>query len=175
CVQMKYISQEEGLKLNVSYGESLLHSQQVKGPHPNATCMTLLANIAAICARFSDLLPHEDGLAGCLLLEPKLLGAVTATFKIGCFTMGPNGMVLEKQNVTASEDANSNSTESGDNQNETETINGDLLAVVNETAEQGLAFLGNLLGLAFSETQESNESETENPTSATQHSTPSNT
>lgn len=100
---MKYISQDEGLRLNVSYGESLLHSQQVKGPNPEATCMALLTNIAEICARFSNLLPYEDGLRGCLLLEPKLLKAVTATFKIGCFTMGPKGMTLEERNGTLSD------------------------------------------------------------------------
>lgn len=168
CVQMKYVSQEEGLKLNVSYGESLLHSQQVKGPNPEATCMALLINIAEICARFSNLLPHDDGLRGCLLLEPKLLGAVTATFKIGCFTMGPKGMVMEKGNSTVvSDETESNVTESSNDQNESsETNNGDLLAVVNETAQQGLAFLGNLLGLAFSEPE--NESQTASQTSASE-------
>lgn len=164
CVQMEYISQEEGIKLNVSYGDSLLHSQHVKGPKPNATCMALLTNIADICARFSDLLPHNDGLRGCLLLEPKLLGAVTTTFRIGCFTMGPKGMILEQHNTTAIENTVSNATDATENQNESEIINGNLLAVVNETAEQGLAFLGNLLGLAFSETEI--EADKENSTTA---------
>ncbi|XP_048516541.1 uncharacterized protein LOC109532952 isoform X2 [Dendroctonus ponderosae] len=162
CVQMKYISQEKGLKLNVSYGESLLHSQEVKGPNPDATCMSLLTDIAGICARFSNLLPHNEGLRGCLLLEPKLLKAVTATFKIGCFTMGPDGMKLEEGNATASEpQLVENLTEGPQNQNESAIINEDLLSVVNETAEKGLAFLGSLFGLTF---EESADTETDDLT-----------
>ncbi|CAG9760188.1 unnamed protein product [Ceutorhynchus assimilis] len=152
---MKYISQEEGLKMNVSYGEILLHSQEVKGPDPDATCMALLTNIAVICARFSNLLPYNDGLRGCLALEPKLLKAVAATFKIGCFTMGPQGMSLEKRNASLPDiDFGGNVTEPAQNQTESQIITGDLLTVVNETAEQGLEFLGNLFGLAFGESPE---------------------
>lgn len=31
CVDMRYISQEEGVKINITYGDSLLHGAQVKG------------------------------------------------------------------------------------------------------------------------------------------------
>lgn len=100
CVRMKYISQSEGILVNVSYGESLLHSEQVKGPNPEPTCMSLLTNLAQVCARFSTLEPHEEGLRGCMALEPKLLGDVTAHFPVGCFTMGNEGMKLEPGNST---------------------------------------------------------------------------
>lgn len=96
---MKYISQEEGLTVNVSYGDSLLHSEHVKGPNPEPTCMPLLANFAEICARFRELVPNEEGLRGCVALEPKLLGEISSRFDIGCFKMGPEGMLLE--NTTA--------------------------------------------------------------------------
>lgn len=89
---MKYISHEEGIAVNVSYGESLLHSEQVKGPNPDPTCMSLLANLAQVCARFSNLDPVEGGLKGCLQLEPKLLGQLQAQFDIGCFIIGSDGM-----------------------------------------------------------------------------------
>jgi hypothetical protein len=117
CVRMKYISQDEGIAVNVSYGESLLHSEQVKGPNPEPTCMSLLANLAQVCARFSDLQPYNDGLRGCLLLEPKLLGDVTTSFNIGCFTMGPEGMKLEESanstvtTLLQSENENNNKTQ----------------------------------------------------------------
>lgn len=97
---MKYISQSEGISVNVSYGDSLLHSADVKGQNPEPTCISLLVNFAQVCARFSDLQPKDDGLRGCLLLEPKLLGDVTTSFNIGCFTMGPQGMKLEETNTT---------------------------------------------------------------------------
>lgn len=97
---MKYISQSDGIAVNVSYGESLLHSEQVKGPNPEPTCMSLLTNLAQVCARFSTLEPHQDGLRGCMALEPKLLGDVTSHFHVGCFTMGPEGMKMEPGNST---------------------------------------------------------------------------
>lgn len=93
---MKYISQDEGIAVNVSYGDSLLHSKQVNGLNPEPTCIALLVNLAQVCARFSALERYNDGLRGCLLLEPKLLGDATASFNIGCFTMGPAGMKLDE-------------------------------------------------------------------------------
>ncbi|XP_060516067.1 uncharacterized protein LOC132695677 isoform X2 [Cylas formicarius] len=152
CVKMKYLSQEEGVLVNVSYGESPLHSQQVKGSKPTATCLALLTNVAEMCARFPNLEPHDDGLKGCLLLEPKLLGAVTSHFKIGCFTMGPRGMALDKTNDTAPAESIPVIAATNVTQNQSDSIiSGDLLAIVNETAEQGLAFISNLLGLSFSD------------------------
>lgn len=112
---MKYISQEDGIAVNVSYGESLLHSEQVKGPNPAPTCMALLTNLAQICARFTELQPQENGLRSCVALEPKLLGQVSTSFDVGCFTMGPEGMKLENTNssyVSLLENVNSPSNSS---------------------------------------------------------------
>lgn len=92
---MKYLSQEEGVAVNVSYGDSLLHSEQVKGPNPKPACISLLANIAEVCASFSNLHPVENSLKGCLKLEPKLLGDVQTQFDVGCFIMGSDGMKLD--------------------------------------------------------------------------------
>ncbi|CAH0562486.1 unnamed protein product [Brassicogethes aeneus] len=162
CVQMKYISQSEGIALNVSYGESLLHSETVKGPNPEPTCMNLLVNLAQVCARFLDLQPKEDGLRGCLVLEPKLLGDVTATFAIGCFTMGPKGMKMEQTNNTITPPIE-NEIATNTTQSETGLNEEELIATVNETAEQGLAFFGNLLGLAFGK-PDTNNADTETTT-----------
>lgn len=101
---MKYISQEGGIAVNVSYGENLLHTEQVKPPNPKPTCMSLLINLAQVCARFASLEPSEDGLKGCLVLEPKLFGEVQTQFDIGCFSMGPNGMRVDQPtNATLSQ------------------------------------------------------------------------
>ncbi|XP_044256740.1 uncharacterized protein LOC123006374 [Tribolium madens] len=168
CVRMKYISQDEGIAVNVSYGESLLHSEQVKGPNPEPTCMALLANLAQVCARFSDLQPYNDGLRGCLLLEPKFLGDVTTSFNIGCFTMGPEGMKLEESvNSTLTTLLQPEKGSNNGTQNESEGLNEEeLIAAVNESAEQGLVFFGNLLGLTFGK-PETNETNTEAVTPAT--------
>ena len=94
CVRLKYISADEGIALNVSYGDSLLHSQTVKGPAPAPTCLSMFAKLAQMCARFSELLPTDDGLRGCLKLEPMLLGEVQIELPLGCFRMGPHGMEI---------------------------------------------------------------------------------
>ncbi|GJQ71867.1 hypothetical protein Trydic_g15871 [Trypoxylus dichotomus] len=168
CIEMKYISQNEGISVNISYGNNQLHSEQVKGPNPAPTCMSLLANFAEICARFSVLEPNNDGLRGCVLLEPKLLGDTQAQFDIGCFLMGndgmkidPNGnstlnMILDNVNSIENNQANSNETVGFSEE--------ELIAVVNESAEKGLRFFGNLLGLAFgkSDTNEEGENSDDN-------------
>ncbi|KAF5295918.1 hypothetical protein FQR65_LT10349 [Abscondita terminalis] len=149
CVYMKYVSQEKGMTVNISYGESILHSQVVKGSNPEPTCISVLASLVQMCARFSNLIPVDDGLKGCLQLEPKLLGDIPTTFNIGCFIIGPDGMrqdpTIEPVSDKVSVNDNSNKNETG---NEPEELNEEeLIAVVNETAEQGFAFFGNWLGL----------------------------
>lgn len=76
CVRMNYISPETGIAINVSYGDSMLHSALVKGPDPEPTCLNIFSKLAQMCARFSELLPTDDGLRGCVNLEPMLLGEV---------------------------------------------------------------------------------------------------
>lgn len=77
CVRMNYLGAEEGIALNVSYGDNLLHSETVKGPDPAPTCLKIFTKLAQMCARFSELLPTDDGLRGCVQLEPMLLGEVS--------------------------------------------------------------------------------------------------
>lgn len=102
CVGMNYLSQKEGISVNVSYGENLLHSQHVKPPNPEPICMSLLINLVEVCARFVSLVPSEDGLKGCLVLESKVFGDVQTQFDIGCFNSGPYGMKLDQsQNSTS--------------------------------------------------------------------------
>lgn len=96
CVGMNYLSKDEGIAVNVSYGESLLHSQQVKPSNPEPICMSLLINLVEVCARFASLEPLQDGLKGCLILESKVFGDVQTQFDIGCFNSGPNGMKFEQ-------------------------------------------------------------------------------
>lgn len=96
CVRLKYLSADEGIALNVSYGDSVLHSQRVKGPDPPPTCLDVFSSLAQMCARFSELLPTDEGLRGCLQLEPMLLGDVQIELPLGCFRMGPKGMEVIK-------------------------------------------------------------------------------
>lgn len=94
---MRYISQDEGVSLNVSYGDSLLHSKVVKQKDKKGSCMDILSKFAQICARFQDLKQTDDGLEGCLHFEPHVLGEVTSKYHIGCFKMNSDGMVEDEK------------------------------------------------------------------------------
>lgn len=158
CVRLKYLSAEEGIAINVSYGESLLHNEIVKGPDPAPSCLNIFAKLAQMCARFQGLMATDDGMRGCVKLEPMLLGEPQLELPIGCFRMGPNGMeviqsseeVIQEQSPTLAEaekDKNTNA-----NGTSEEILDGltaaDILTAVNESAEQGIALLTNWLGLA---------------------------
>lgn len=67
------------------------------GSKPAPACMDLLSNLAQVCARFTELTPEGEGLRGCTLLEPTLLGDVQAQYPVGCFRMGPFGMTLDPE------------------------------------------------------------------------------
>lgn len=155
---MNYISPDEGIAINVSYGESLLHNEVVKGPDPPPSCLNIFANFAQMCARFHGLVPTDDGLRGCVNLEPMLLGVSQLELPIGCFRMGPNGMeVIQSPDEIISETqpldgdrVDGNST-GGDGEGP-DSLAGytaeDILAAVNESAEQGIALITNWLGIA---------------------------
>nr|CAD7400840.1 unnamed protein product [Timema cristinae] len=164
CVEMKYLSPEEGIAVNVSYGESLLHSEAVKGARPDPTCMDILSDLAQMCARFVDLAPTSDGLRWCLQIEPTLLGEVQAEYHVGCFRMDPKGMDLDPAYNSSARPAQT-STEPSDEEGTTETINEEaLLEAVNESAEEGIAFFSNLLSLTLGNL--SNGTVVENSTSS---------
>lgn len=110
---MKYLSESEGISLNVSYGDRVLHSQKIVDEKKQGACMPLLSEFAQFCARFSGLVKVEDGMTGCLNFEPTVLGEPTAQYFVGCFRMSPNLMVLD--------DSLHNSTDTEDSQEELET------------------------------------------------------
>lgn len=185
CVRLNYISPEEGIAINVSYGDSLLHNETVKGPDPAPTCLSLFAKIAQMCARFSELLPTDDGLRGCLQLEPMILGEVQVELPIGCFRMGPNGMkVIESSNevikeqqpseenevtvttaplAAAAETAEKDTESDDEDDSKPETAGGyntaDIIAAVNESAEEGIALITNWLGFNVNKLNKSNGTE----------------
>lgn len=113
--------------------------------------MSLLTDLAQICARISDLNPTADGMRGCVSMEPKLLGEATADYELGCFKVGPNGMTFDPPaNNTRPSTVSSQAPEEEEEEEEgEEPSEEEVIASINETAEQGLAFLGSLLGIDF--------------------------
>lgn len=91
CVRLKYLGVDEGVALNVSYGDSL-HSNIVRSPDPEPTCLNIFSKLAQMCAKFTKLVRKDDGLQGCVHLEPMLLEQVQLELPIGCFDMNDEGM-----------------------------------------------------------------------------------
>lgn len=162
-MRLKYLSAEEGIAINVSYGESLLHNEIVKGPDPAPSCLNIFASLAQMCARFHELLPTDDGLRGCVNLEPMLLGEAQLELPVGCFRMGPNGMqLIESAQEVIKEQQPNEEAEKIPAPSETTTEEGpdtlagfsaaDILAAVNESAETGISLLSNWLGLNGNQT-----------------------
>ncbi|KFB48184.1 AGAP008005-PA-like protein [Anopheles sinensis] len=175
CVRLKYLSADEGIALNVSYGDSVLHSQRVKGPDPPPTCLNVFSSLAQMCARFSELLPTDEGLRGCLQLEPMLLGDVQIELPLGCFRMGPKGMeVIKSAEEQIKEQIPSESEETPSTTlapvveekpavpagNSTSAVSlldnistADILAAVSESTDEGIAMISNWLGLSVNRVQ----------------------
>ncbi|XP_058819896.1 uncharacterized protein LOC131682445 [Topomyia yanbarensis] len=180
CVRLKYLSVEEGIALNVSFGDSVLHSQRVKGPDPAPTCLNMFARLAQMCARFSELLPTDDGLRGCLQLEPMLLGEVQIELPLGCFRMGPKGVELIKSSEdeikeqqpnesvteTPASSAGEKKVEDDPKPVDPPALNitsplsildnlstADILAAVSESTDEGIAMLSSWFGLDVNKTQ----------------------
>ncbi|PNF36902.1 hypothetical protein B7P43_G08861 [Cryptotermes secundus] len=151
CVEMKYLSPADGIAVNVSYGNRLLHREVVKGANPEPSCIDMLSDLAQLCARFSDLAPTSDGLRWCLQLEPTLLGEVQTQYQVGCFRMGPEGMSVDPPitNTTSQPSSTDPSAVSPSGETQEELSEEALIAAVNESAEEGIAFFTNLLGITF--------------------------
>ncbi|XP_052128922.1 uncharacterized protein LOC113213266 [Frankliniella occidentalis] len=184
CVRLRYLGQDSGVAMNVSYGDSLLHSEVVKDSSPSQTCMDILSSLAQVCARFSSLEPvtaegaeaagEAEVKRGCLQFEPNLLGEVQASYPVGCFRMTPTSMTLEPQTaapaVTTSQPEEA---EGGEGSATTETPSTgptdlsaeSLIAAVSETAEQGIDLLTNWLGLALEEDNNATTTDTLEATS----------
>lgn len=154
---MNYISPDEGIAINVSFGESLLHNEIVKGPDPPPVCLNIIGNFFKICAHFHGLVPTDDGLRGCVSLVPILFIIPQLKLHMGCFRMGPNGMqviqspdeIINETQPLEGDKVDGNST--GDDEGP-ESLAGytaeDILAAVNESAEQGITLITNWFGLA---------------------------
>lgn len=119
-----------------------------------------------MCARFNGLVRTDDGLKGCVGLEPMLLGEAQLELPIGCFKMSPRGMEViptppelqqqQQQQQAALGLAELDKTDGNgtaeDGDEGPDSLAGytaeDILSAVNESAQQGIALLSNWLGLA---------------------------
>ncbi|XP_026471028.1 uncharacterized protein LOC113375306 [Ctenocephalides felis] len=151
CVRVKYLSPEQGMSINITYGNNMLTHDIVKGPRPEPTCANFIGGVAGLCARFSELTPSETGLRACLNLEPQVLGSSQLAIPIGCFNVGANGMESLDDLVPAT-----NSTGGGDDDKLVGMSTAQIIQVVNDSAEEGISFISQLFGLQFGDQKNPN-------------------
>jgi len=159
CCRIKYLSQNEGVALNLTLGKTLQKSAKINPSKPDEpVCLSMLGGVAKMCAKFNGLVPSaKNGLVGCLQLQPKLFGEVPINFDFPCFDMAANEIRMietpkkqETEKDDTSSEAATNSTSDSD-----ETIGGfkveDILSVVSKTADQGIKIISDLFGIGDDE------------------------
>lgn len=180
CVRLTYISPQEGIGINVSYGDSLLHSNVVRGTKPEPTCLNIFAKLASMCAKFTEFVPTAEGMRACVQMEPNLLGEAQLELPIGCFLMTSQGMEVieeeeegsEKKGEDKKEDSPEKPPEDAPSSTQKpETIIGDLTAedilnVVSESADKGISMISSWLGLNLEETKNDTETTSAAPAEA---------
>jgi Domain of unknown function (DUF4773) len=154
---MKYLSQTEGIAMNLTLGKSLAKASTVKIEKPDEpVCLSMLGGLAKMCAKFNGLAPSANGgLLGCLSMQPKLFGEVPINFDFPCFELNNQEIrVIEapkKSEDENKEEASESSAVSGSESSD-ETIGGfkveDILNVVSKTADQGIKLISDLFGIA---------------------------
>lgn len=66
CTKMKYLSQEEGIAVNVSLGKTVFKSATITVEKADDVCLSVIGGLAKMCAKFDGLAPSASGgLIGC--------------------------------------------------------------------------------------------------------------
>lgn len=69
CTKMKYLSQEEGIAVNVSLGKTVHKSATITVAKAEDVCLSVIGGLAKMCAKFDGLAPSASGgLIGCTYL-----------------------------------------------------------------------------------------------------------
>lgn len=185
CVRMKYLSQTDGIAMNLTLGKTLSKSSIVKISNPEEpVCLSMLGGLAKMCAKFAGLAPSANGgLIGCLAMQPKLFGEVPIAFDFPCFSMdeqvciclcvqvwSDNNFFNFDQEIRIieapkkSQDDNKEEAASTDS----EEIGGfkvsDILNLVSNSADQGIKIISELFGIKEDEKPEAATPDAESKT-----------
>lgn len=179
CVRVKYLSQTEGVAMNLTLGKTLARSAIVKVEKPEEpVCLSMLGGLAKMCAKFTGLAPSANGgLIGCLKMQPKLFGEVPIDFDFPCFDLNAQEIrVIETPKKADDENKEEVDGESLTEASSEETIGGfavgDILKVVSKTADQGIKIISQLFGIG--EEEEKPVIASELPVDAESKTTPTN-
>lgn len=157
CVKIKYLSQTEGVEMNITLGKTFSRKAIIKVDKPDeSVCLSMLGGFAKMCSKFNGLVPSSDnGLVGCLTMQPKLFGEVPLSFEFPCFSLNDNEIRMieapKKPSDTEAEKDEANETDAPEISEDEETIGGikvgDILSVVSKTADQGIKIISEFLGI----------------------------
>jgi hypothetical protein len=162
CARIRYISQTEGVSMNLTIGKSFSKALTIKPEKPEQpVCLSMLGGVAKMCAKFNGLVPSSNnGLVGCLAMQPKLFGEVPVNFEFPCFDLNAQEirMIDAPKKKPQSEDDDDEEEEEKDEEASTgspeseETIGGfkveDIISVVSKTADQGIKIITELFGIS---------------------------
>lgn len=147
--------------MNLTIGKTFSKSSTIKISKPNEpVCLSMLGGIAKMCAKFNGLVRSaNNGLVGCLAMQPKLFGEVPVNFEFPCFDLNSEEIRIietpKKQPQSGEEDDEEEEKDEETSTNEpteSETIGGfkveDLISVVSKTADQGIKIITELFGIS---------------------------
>lgn len=154
CVRMKYLSQADGIAMNLTLGKTLAKSSTIKIEKPEQpVCLSMLGGLAKMCAKFNGLAPSANGgLIGCLAMQPKLFGEVPINFDFPCFDLNNQEIrMIEAPKKPESDDKEEATDDEPAAGGSDETIGGfkveDIINVVSNTADQGIKLITELFGI----------------------------
>lgn len=155
CVKIKYVSQSE-VHMNITMGKTISRAATISTEKPNeSVCLSMLGGFAKMCSKFNGLVPSSNnGLVGCLTMQPKLFGEVPVSFDFPCFDLNESEIRMiesPKKNEEDEEKEEAVEAEASEPSDDDETIGGikvgDILNVVSKTADQGIKIITEFLGI----------------------------
>lgn len=165
---MKYLSQSEGVALNLTVGKSLVKTAKVNASNPDqSVCLSMFGSVAKICARFNGLIKSaNNGLVGCLQIQPKVFGQVPIDFDFPCFEFADAQeiKIIDAPKIEPTDEEKEENEIVEATTNSTDTIAGfkveDILNVVSKTADRGISIIQGWLG--FDDDATDDDTETKN-------------
>jgi hypothetical protein len=156
CVRMKYLSQEEGVSVNLTLGKTLAKHSVIKvEKSEEPICISMLAGLAKMCTKFGGLTKSATGgLIGCLSMQPKLFGETPVNFDFPCFDLNQEEIRMIETPKKPAEDKDKDKeteAESEDGEDADDSIAGfkvsDILNIVSKTTDQGIKLINDFLGV----------------------------
>ncbi|KAL6438186.1 hypothetical protein ACFW04_004416 [Cataglyphis niger] len=144
CINLR--QKEQNVTLNLTYRDNPVHNAttRIANAANKPTCMSLLLDVAQICARFTSVKQADiGGYDGCLAIEPVLLDRALATYHMGCFNFNQGVRQIETPAITETTESVADTTDDEDDSLNTD----ELIAAVSASAEHGIALFTQWLGL----------------------------